>query len=230
MSIIIIRFVCILILTLVPMSLAQAWEPSKKDDCDPNENVSPVIFELLEDLKKNPGQTNEHIYLTEPSILFKDETFTLMFNINKQNSHAEHCKHNVFSTDEIDNQRAISCLLGDRFTILDDEFDGYLFDDGTHGDLFSRDGIYSRGCISLKDNPYQDDIEKNVERINGMVFIDEKFRNTENIKELGVSSDGSKSISINDTGFFISLGNDYTYNRKGGGYKDLYGTDDNDAL
>ena len=81
----------------------------------------------------------------------------------------------------------------------------WLYDDGTHGDVRANDGVYTRSCLSL---PSSDWSGKSLHEGHNIWFLDSSFRNTETVTEI------AEGVSINDTGFFIALGNEYTKNRK----------------
>ena len=194
----IIRKVFILIISvglLTSVVNAETWQPSLKTNCDPSKNISPVLEDLTVALASVPADAlHEQKVTFEPSILFNDETFTLM----------------VRNMDLVGNNSGVKIPLyvsdaARYYEVYQEDQEPQLYDDGTHGDVRANDGVYTRSCLSL---PSADWSGKSFQTGHYILFLDSSFRNTETVTEI------AEGVSINDTGFFISLGNEYTKNRK----------------
>ena len=166
------------------------WEPSLKTSCVATENISPSITGYTNYLKNNHVKDGTRIF--EPAILFIDETLTIMV---KDSSGLK--------------SKSISKLTNISSGFLEvypDSSNPELYDDGTNGDLEANDGIFTRSCLSLSSSSWNQ--SKNTDQAFDIFFINKSYRNTEKVFEL------YPGLSINDTGFFISLGDEYTNNIK----------------
>ena len=187
------------------------WQPSLRGECDPSKNISPVLEDLTVALASLPADALLEQKVTfEPSILFNDETFTLM----------------VRNMDLVGNNSGVKIPLyvsdaARYYEVYQEDQKPQLYDDGTHGDVRANDGVYTRSCLSL---PSADWSGKSFQTGHYILFLDSSFRNTETVTEI------AEGVSINDTGFFISLGNEYTKNRKTKNYHSLTSTDTSKAM
>ena len=168
------------------------WQPSLRGNCDPYKNVSPSLKYLTKNLasvKIDPFFPK--VTVLEPSIIFKDETFTLLKRSNKKMTVRKASARNywVHELNQTINKKP------------------QLYDDGTHGDLIAGDGVYTRSCLSLSINEINDKIYQEGHR---MYFLDSSLRNTETVTQI------TKDVSINDTGFFITVGDDYRKTNENG--------------
>ena len=191
---------------------AKAWQPSLKTNCDPSKNISPVLEDLTAALASLPADASwEQKVTAEPSILFNDETFTLV----------------VRNMDLVGNNSGVKIPLyvsdaARYYEVYQEDQEPQLYDDGTHGDVRANDGVYTRSCLSL---PSSDWSGKSLHQGHYILFLDSSFRNTETVTEI------AEGVSINDTGFFIALGNEYTKNRKTKNYhSSLLNTDTSKAM
>jgi hypothetical protein len=166
------------------------WQPSLRGNCDPYKNVSPSLKYLTKNLTSvqiDPSSTNPFspkITVLEPSIIFKDGTFTLLKRINKKMTVLESSARNywVYELNQTINKNP------------------QLYDDGTHGDLVANDGVYTRSCLSLAIPEINNKI---VQYGHLNIFLDSSLRNTETVTKI------NNDLSMNDTGFFITVGNSY---------------------
>ena len=161
---------------------AKAWQPSLKTNCDPSKNISPVLEDLTAALASISADAPfDEKYTFEPSILFNDETFTLLVRSN--------------------NKISVSEGSAGGYEVYQEDQNPQLYDDGTHGDVSANDGVYTRSCLSLPSSHWSG---KSFQTGHNIWFLDSSFRNTETVTEI------AEGVSINDTGFFISLGDEYT--------------------
>ena len=174
---------------------AKAWQPSLKTNCDPSKNISPVLEDLTTALASLPADaSHEQKIIAEPSILFNDETFTIMVR-----------NMDILGYSGVKIPLYVREVGPEYFEVYQEDQEPQLYDDGTHGDVRASDGVYTRSCLSL---PSADWSSKSLHQGHNTLFLDSSFRNTETVTEI------AEGVSINDTGFFIALGNEYTKNRK----------------
>ena len=108
---------------------AKAWQPSLKTNCDPSKNISPVLEDLTAALASLPADASyEQKVTAEPSILFNDETFTLMVrNMNLGNNSG--VKIPLY----------VSEAAYRYYEVYQEDQEPQLYDDGTHGDVRASD-------------------------------------------------------------------------------------------
>ncbi|WP_448565029.1 choice-of-anchor X domain-containing protein [Thalassotalea ganghwensis] len=153
-----------------------SWEPSSIDDCRSGENVSPVLDRARLHLREKNQE------LKEPSILFEDQTFTVMMRGSSSN-----------------NTIIYAPLANGTFASKIDSSSNKLFDDGTHGDVTANDGVFTRDCLYLnKDIQNETYIHENNIR-----FINTKYRGSAPVTTV------SERLRVNDSGMFIALREDY---------------------
>jgi len=152
------------------------WEPSSITDCQSGENISPVLDRAWLHLKES-GQE-----LKEPSIIFDDETFTVMMRGSSSSKTITY-----------------GPLANGVFTSKVGSSSNQLFDDGTHGDLTANDGVFTRDCLHLTENIKSETYK----HFNNIRFINSKYRDSASVKTV---ADG---VRVNDSGMFIALGEDY---------------------
>ncbi|WP_372769298.1 choice-of-anchor X domain-containing protein [Pseudoalteromonas sp.] len=122
----------------------------------------------------------------EPSILFSDQTFTVYSRMEKG---------------EV--AKVIDKLIGSPVLAVDGEDPTLAYDDGTHGDIIANDGIYTRTCLYV---PQALSNSTPFFEIPDLWVINKTLRGSESVHQL------TPDISVNDTGFFISL--DEQYNQR----------------
>lgn len=125
--------------------------------------------------------TNERMW--EPSIIFSDETTTFYTRLPAGPASV-----------------VTDVLIDSRIAALDDDDSNLVFDDGTHGDLVAGDGIFTRACLYSPAHWFD---EKDTIGFSNLFVVKQDFRGTEQVTEI------SPGVRINDTGFFISLGDEY---------------------
>ena len=138
---------------------AKAWQPSLKTNCDPSKNISPVLEDLTAALASLPADAlHEQKVTAEPSILFNDETFTLV----------------VRNMDLVGNNSGVKIPLyvsdaARYYEVYQEDQEPQLYDDGTHGDVRANDGVYTRSCLSL---PSSDWSGKSLHQGHNTLFLD----------------------------------------------------------
>ncbi len=124
----------------------------------------------------------------EPAILFGDETFTMVRRLDAGPS-------------------SVPLDWAGAFEVAGQEAAPQLYDDGSHGDLVAGDGLFTRACLSAAD---QDWSTAQYKSRYDMWFLNPALRGTE------VVVDAGSAVRVNDTGFFISLGDIYATRRSNG--------------
>ena len=161
------------------------WQPSQKTNCIVTENQSPSLPGYTRYLADSDIENNSKLF--EPNILFWDQTLTAMVKNDSGSS--------TKKLSEITN------ISSDTFTVYGEtNNDPLLYDNGTHGDITASDGVFTRGCLSLKTIPADIKIEETFD----LWFLDPTYKGTETVTEL------MPGLRINDAGFFISVGDEYT--------------------
>lgn len=161
-----------------PVSIIQNWEPSLISECTTDSNVSPAL-QFAPDVLAQDGQQ-----VMEPSIIFIDQTFTLLFKAPPDSA-----------------SLSLDLLKFGGYGAVGADDVSLVFDDGTHGDLVAGDGIYTRSCLYVL-----------AEVLAGKMFVQ-----SSNLWTLSNDLRGSETanyiaqgIRVNDAGFFIELGDEYS--------------------
>lgn len=149
------------------------------------------INENISPVAVNVPQTLTEVghQMHEPSIIFSDQTFT-------------------FYSREDSEQPFISkryLIEGGYFEAVDGEDKSLIFDDGTHGDLVAGDGIYTRACLYL---PEQLMADRNYYGQSNLFIVNKKYRGSESADTI------SPNVRVNETGFFISINEEYSLRYK----------------
>jgi hypothetical protein len=161
-----------------PVSLIANWEPSLISECTTDSNISPVLS-LASDFLTQDGQR-----VMEPSIIFIDQTFTLLLKAPPDTT-----------------SLSLDLLKFGGYGVVGDDDVSLVFDDGTHGDLVAGDGIFTRSCLylraeSLAGNDYV--------QSSNLWTLSDALRGTETANYI------AQGIRVNDAGFFIELGDEYS--------------------
>lgn len=158
------------------------WTPSKSDNCDPLANISPSIPVA----SKRLAELDDGRIVYEPAILFSDDAFTMMIKKNSQGGNL-----------------SLASIIGQVFTVLGQNSEVYLYDDGTHGDHAANDGVYTRACLSLA-QPFP--ATDNFQQIREAFFVNPNLRGSETLTTI------AEGVRMNDIGLFFSLGDTYRNN------------------
>jgi hypothetical protein len=160
-----------------PVPKTELWEPSLKSACLADQNISPILASVANTITE-VGQR-----LSEPSIIFSDQTFTWLQRAEPGNS------------------SIVSEPLRDfGYEVLDSDDKALIFDDGTHGDLTAGDGIYTRSCVYV---PSATLAGKDFVEVSGLWLLDASLRNSETASYI------AEGIRVNNSGFFIEMGEVY---------------------
>ncbi|MEM8941675.1 MAG: hypothetical protein AAGC91_05925 [Pseudomonadota bacterium] len=165
-------------------SFAVDWSPSRVDNCAVDENVSPVL--AATSAAAATFETSfRNVY--EPSIVFLDETFTMM--IKRDTEAISLTQEQAFPDFQ-------------PFRVVDGEDSVIFYDDGTHGDQVAGDGILTRSCVAV--------LESELGRgqlfggVYDLFFLNPALRDTESATRI------SEAVRVNEAGMFISLGDHYS--------------------
>ncbi|WP_144391760.1 hypothetical protein [Pleionea sediminis] len=158
--------------------LTTKWTPSKVSDCSVDQNVSPSLYYMDEVFSDN-GQR-----LTEPSIIYADETFTFVYYDKSESS--SRISHWV----PVDN----------RIRAVNSQDNSTLYDDGTHGDLVAGDKIFTRSCLYFPEELLED---SDVLKLHGLYVLSPEHRNSETVTEV------TDNVRVTEGGFFITIGKPY---------------------
>ena len=161
-----------------PVSVLEKWEPSLISECTTDSNISPAL-PLAPNLLTQNGQR-----VMEPSIIFIDQTFTLLFKAAPDAP-----------------SLSLDLLKFGGYDVVGVDDVSLVFDDGTHGDLVAGDGIFTRSCLyvpeeSLAGNDYRES--------SNLWTLSNALRGTETANYI------AQGIRVNDAGFFIELGDEYS--------------------
>ncbi len=163
---------------------AKAWTPSRVDDCAVSENVSPTLAPVSEAL----GGIDFERRLYEPSIVYTDETFTMMLR-------------REWPAATMTLQEAVNDIA--TFYAADGADTVILYDDGTHGDVTAGDSVYTRSCLAV-DTDFLGIPNRDFEVSYDLFYGDPALRGSETVTRV------SKAVRMNDAGIFITLGDAYT--------------------
>ena len=156
------------------------FEPGKTDNCDPNIHSSGLTADEL--------PVDRFVY--DPGIIFSDEAFTVMRRENSFGASSvtvpSYYPLRAYGDDDVPN--------GESYPEIQ------LFDDGTNGDLLANDGVYTRACLTV---PYDLISDRNFTELLDLWVLDPSLRGSEAVFNNG------NGVQINDSGFFIDIGDDY---------------------
>ena len=177
------------------------FEPGKTDNCNPNINSYGLTSDQL--------PMDRFVY--NPGIIFSDEAFTVM---RRENSFGA-------SSVTVPSYHSLRAYGDDDISIRESYPEIQLFDDGTNGDLLANDGVYTRACLTV---PY--DLINVRNQGSGFMFAEvSKFTELQDFWVLDSSLRGSEAVfnngngvQINDSGFFIDIGDDYHKRWSSGGF------------
>ncbi|MEE4192245.1 MAG: choice-of-anchor X domain-containing protein [Halieaceae bacterium] len=163
-------------------SFAKAWTPSPASQCSVSENVSPTLAPVSAAM----GTIDFERRIYEPSIVFTDETFTMLLRREWPES--------TMTLEEAVNDRA-------TFYAADGADSVILYDDGTHGDVTAGDSVYTRSCLAVdlgvvgQPNAFEVTYD--------LFYGNPALRGTETVTQV------SNAVRMNDAGIFVTLGDHY---------------------
>ena len=163
------------------------WYPPLFNKCSKDfayndETRSPNYKRITDNLANGKGRYFQY----EPGIIFADETFTAFVRPESENT--------IGGTIKISESTMLGSVKYDTFNQ-----DQLLYDDGTNGDLYANDGVFTNTCLFLK----KFDNSKNSTQLGDMLFINPKYRGSVDTTYI------TRDIRINEVGFFINTGNWY---------------------
>lgn len=165
--------------------------PFKSTSWEPSPISNCNINENISPVAVNTPNTLTEVghQMHEPSIIFSDQTFTF------------------FSREDSSDPFISKTYLieGGYFEAVDGEDKSLIFDDGTHGDLIAGDGIYTRSCLYVPEQLFP---ERDYLGQSNLIIVNKKYRGSESVETL------TENISINETGLFITLGDEYSLRYK----------------
>jgi|GEM_PF-3359901 len=161
---------------------SEHWEPSRIGQCDYQKNISPSLKAITNSL----GTGTQYRQIVEPLTIFDDETTTIL----------------VSGLDTNDNVVDLEVALNGGAGSFEDEsgtngFSLYAYDDGTHGDLFAGDKVWTRSCLSINKEVLETDPSLDPIITREVRVVRKEYRGTEPAPKIV-----NTSLSVNDTGFF----------------------------
>ena len=161
---------------------SEHWEPSRIGQCDYQKNISPSLKAITNSL----GTGTQYRQIVEPLTIFDDETTTIL----------------VSGLDTNDNVVDLEVALNGGAASFEDEsgtngFSLYAYDDGTHGDLFAGDKVWTRSCLSINKEVLETDPSLDPIITREVRVVRKEYRGTEPAPKIV-----NTSLSVNDTGFF----------------------------
>ena len=177
---------------------SEHWEPSRIGQCDYQKNISPSLKAITNSL----GTGTQYRRIIEPLTIFDDETTTIL----------------VSGLDTNDNVVDLEvALIGGAGSFEDESGTNglslYAYDDGTHGDLFAGDKVWTRSCLSINKEVLETDPSLDPIITREVRVVRKEYRGTEPAPKIV-----NTSLSVNDTGFFYRNDQHFLINSEQGGW------------
>tara|TARA_B100000809_G_C15129640_1_gene527798 strand:+ start:211 stop:2565 length:2355 start_codon:yes stop_codon:yes gene_type:complete len=177
---------------------SEHWEPSRIGQCDYQKNISPSLKAITNSL----GTGTQYRQIIEPLTIFDDETTTIL----------------VSGLDTNDNVVDLEvALIGGAGSFEDESgtngFSLYAYDDGTHGDLFAGDKVWTRSCLSINKEVLETDPSLDPIITREVRVVRKEYRGTEPAPKIV-----NTSLSVNDTGFFYRNDQHFLINSEQSGW------------